>query len=202
MEARVAGDLSVCVKVAAQEVGVWCVMGAHNQFRGQHYCENNYLLNKILKGEWGFKGLVMSDWSGMHDTRECALNGFDLEMGANRKYDNFYLVQPYLFESAEVRRTADGRLDNKVGANSGAGYYVYTFAPHQKTAKLPTEGSLNVGLMGFLRLLDGCPHFNIDMYLDIVETGFEIMHERDWVTAAGSVAKLTKQYQRKLCEAP
>ena len=58
-------------KAAVQEGGVWSVMGAYNQFRGQHCCQNDYLLNKILKDEWGFKGLVMSDWDGAHDTREC-----------------------------------------------------------------------------------------------------------------------------------
>ena len=73
-------------KAAVQEGGVWAVMGAYNQLRGQHCCENDYLLNKILKGEWGFKGLVMSDWAGVHDTREAALNGLDLEMGTDNRH--------------------------------------------------------------------------------------------------------------------
>ena len=55
-------------RAAVQEGGVWSVMGAYNQFRGLHCCENDYLLNQILKSEWGFKGLVMSDWGGAHDT--------------------------------------------------------------------------------------------------------------------------------------
>lgn len=83
-------------KAAVQDGGVWSVMGAYNQFRGQHCCENDYLLNQILKEEWGFKGLVMSDWAGAHDTRECALNGLDLEMGTDKPYNRFYLAQPYL----------------------------------------------------------------------------------------------------------
>ena len=69
-------------------------MGAYNKFRGQHACHNDYLLNQVLKGEWGFKGLVMSDWSGTHDTREAALYGLDLEMGTNKPYDEFFLAQP------------------------------------------------------------------------------------------------------------
>ncbi len=51
-------------KAAVQQGGVWCVMGAYNQFRGEHCCHNDYLLNKILKGEWGFKGMVVTDWGG------------------------------------------------------------------------------------------------------------------------------------------
>ena len=83
-------------KAAVQEAGVWSVMGAYNQFRGQHCCENDYLLNNILKDEWGFKGLVMSDWAGVHDTREAVLNGLDLEMGTENNYEEFFLAQPYL----------------------------------------------------------------------------------------------------------
>ncbi len=83
-------------KAAVQDAGAWSVMGAYNKFRGQHCCENEYLLNKILKEEWGFNGLVVSDWGGAHNTRECATNGLDLEMGSNGRYDDFYLAQPYL----------------------------------------------------------------------------------------------------------
>jgi beta-glucosidase len=68
-------------RAAVQEGGAWAVMGAYNRFRGQHCCQNDYLINHVLKGEWGFKGLVMSDWGGTHDTREAALSGLDLEMG-------------------------------------------------------------------------------------------------------------------------
>ena len=81
-------------KAAVQEAGVWSVMGAYNQLRGRHCCENDYLLNKILKDEWGFKGLVMSDWNGTHDTREAALNGLDLEMGTEKNYNDFYMGYP------------------------------------------------------------------------------------------------------------
>jgi beta-glucosidase len=82
-------------KAAVQDGGVWSVMGAYNQFRGQHCCHNDCLLNKILKDEWGYQGLVMSDWDGTHDTRQAALNGLDLEMGTEKKYDDFFLAKPY-----------------------------------------------------------------------------------------------------------
>jgi beta-glucosidase len=68
-------------RAAVQEGGAWAVMGAYNKFRGQFCCQNDYLINRILKGEWGFRGLVMSDWGGTHDTREAVLGGLDLEMG-------------------------------------------------------------------------------------------------------------------------
>jgi beta-glucosidase len=81
-------------EAAVKEGGVWTIMGAYNQVRGQHACHNEYLLNTILKGEWGFRGIVISDWNGTHNTREAAFNGLDLEMGTERPYDEFYLARP------------------------------------------------------------------------------------------------------------
>ena len=124
-------------KAAVQDGGVWSVMGAYNQLRGQHCCENDYLLNKILKDEWGFKGLVMSDWDGAHDTRECALNGLDLEMGTEKKYDDFYLAQPYLnlLKSGELPMAG---LDEKVRRNLRVMFATHVFDAGRKTGSLNT----------------------------------------------------------------
>ena len=73
-------------------------------------------------------------------------------------------------------------FDLWAGTNSGAGYYVYSFMPHERTAKLPAEGSLNVDMMDFFRLLEGRPNFSMEMYLDVVEAGFEIVRGKGWVT--------------------
>jgi beta-glucosidase len=82
-------------KAAVQKGGAWSVMGSYNQYRGQHCCENDLLLNKILKGDWGFKGLVMSDWGGVHDTDEAVRNGLDLEMGTNGPYDSYFMAKKF-----------------------------------------------------------------------------------------------------------
>ena len=83
-------------QAAVQEAGVMTIMGAYNQINGQHCCENERLLNEILKGEWGFKGAAMSDWGGVHHTDLAALNGMDMEMGFRRNYDKCYLAKPFL----------------------------------------------------------------------------------------------------------
>lgn len=70
-------------KAAVMEADVATVMGSYNKFRGQFCTHNDYLVNKILKGEWGFKGLVMSDWGAVHSTTEALLYGTDLEMGTD-----------------------------------------------------------------------------------------------------------------------
>ena len=56
-------------KAAVQEAGVWAVMGAYNKFNGQYCCHNSYLLNDVLRGEWGFDGVVVSDFGGTHILR-------------------------------------------------------------------------------------------------------------------------------------
>lgn len=67
-------------RAAVQEGGVLSVMGSYNFLNGQHACENDFLLNQVLKKEWGFQGLVESDWGGVHDTKEAVFNGMDIEM--------------------------------------------------------------------------------------------------------------------------
>ena len=70
-------------RAAVQQGGVYSLMGSYNKFRGTYATENAYLMNDILKGEWGFKGLVISDWGSVHSTQEALRNGTDLEMGTD-----------------------------------------------------------------------------------------------------------------------
>lgn len=92
-------------KKTVKEGGVWSIMGAYNKYRGQHACHNKRLLCDILRDEWGFDGVVVTDWGGAHDTKEAAINGLDIEMGSYTNgltseskftYDDYYLAKPYL----------------------------------------------------------------------------------------------------------
>lgn len=87
-------------KAAVQEAGVWAVMGAYNKFNGQYCCHNSYLLNDVLRGEWGFDGVVVSDFGGTHDTQEAIDNGLDMEFGTDlgslEAFQNYRLGKPYL----------------------------------------------------------------------------------------------------------
>lgn len=109
-------------KAAVQEGKAWAVMGAYNLYKNQHGCHNQYLLNDILKGEWGFDGVVISDWGGVHDTPEAVQNGLDMEFGSwtnglsagsSHAYDNYYLAAPYL-ALLKNGQAGVGQLDDKV----------------------------------------------------------------------------------------
>ncbi|HVU16717.1 MAG TPA: glycoside hydrolase family 3 C-terminal domain-containing protein [Candidatus Didemnitutus sp.] len=78
-----------------REGGAMAIMGAYNKFRGEHCCHNDYLLNQVLKKDWGFAGAVISDWGGTHDTREAVVNGLDIEMGTGKPYDDYFLARPF-----------------------------------------------------------------------------------------------------------
>jgi beta-glucosidase len=98
---------------AVQEAGVMTVMGAYNQINGQHCCENQHLLNEILKDEWGFKGVVISDWGGVHHTDSAALNGLDIEMGTGGPSEDNYFANPFL-EELKSGKIPVSVLDEKV----------------------------------------------------------------------------------------
>ena len=109
-------------KAAVTEAGTWAIMGAYNLYKNQHNCHNDIMLNKILKHDWAFDGVVVSDWGGCHDTEEAITNGLDLEfgswtdgltMGATNAYDNYYMADPYLKLISEGKYTTK-ELDDKV----------------------------------------------------------------------------------------
>ena len=93
--------------------GALTFMGAYNRFRGQFCCENKYLVHDILKGEWGFKGVYLSDWGGVHSTRDSAMNGLDIEMGTSDDYNTFYLANP-LREAVERGEIPESVVDDMV----------------------------------------------------------------------------------------
>lgn len=109
-------------KAAVIKGQAWSIMGSYNKYRGSYACHNDRLLNKILKGEWQFDGVVISDWGGTHSTEEAIKNGLDLEFGswtdglregASNAYDLYYMAQPYL-ELIEQGKVGTEELDDKV----------------------------------------------------------------------------------------
>lgn len=109
-------------KAAVQEGDSWSIMGAYDLYKGQYATHNQYLINDILKKEWGYKGVVISDWGATADTKQAIFNGLDLEFGTwtdglaagtKNAYDNYYLANPYK-EMILSGKVGTAELDDKV----------------------------------------------------------------------------------------
>lgn len=102
-------------KAAVQEGGALTVMAAYNKFRGEFCAENNYLVRKILRNEWGFDGVYVTDWGAAHSTVPSMEAGLDLEMGTLiDKYEDWYYANP-LIEAVKSGKIPMSLVDEKVG---------------------------------------------------------------------------------------
>ncbi len=100
-------------KAAVLEAGSYSIMGAYNKINGTHCCENKKLLDEILRKEWGFDGAVISDWGGVHKTKEAAACSMDLEMSIFPDFDDYKLANP-LKELVEKGEVSEDAVDAKV----------------------------------------------------------------------------------------
>jgi beta-glucosidase len=100
-------------KAAVTEADAWTLMAAYNKIRGTYCSENDYLLNTILRKEWGFRGLVVSDWGGTHSTVDAANHGLDLEMGSGENYDKNFFADS-LLSAIKEGKVSEATLDEKV----------------------------------------------------------------------------------------
>ena len=109
-------------KAAVEKGKAWAIMGAYNLYKGEHNCHNQWTLNKILKGDWKFDGVVVSDWGGCHNTDQAVKNGLDMEFGswtnglsegAKNAYESYFLAMPYVKGIKEGKYTTN-ELDDKV----------------------------------------------------------------------------------------
>ncbi|MBW4889984.1 glycoside hydrolase family 3 C-terminal domain-containing protein [Mucilaginibacter sp. HMF5004] len=106
-------------KAAITEGNANTIMGAYNKFRGEYCTYNDYLVNRVLKGEWGFKGIMISDWGAIHTTKDALLGGADIEMGTDldmkgdKDYNKFFFGDPALaaVKNGEVKEAV---IDDKV----------------------------------------------------------------------------------------
>jgi beta-glucosidase len=101
-------------KAAVQVGGVNTLMGAYNKFRGEWATQNNYLINQILKKEWGFKGAVISDWGAVHSTMQALWNGTDIEMGTDLSLGKHPDYSRYFLGDTVVALVKAGKIDKRL----------------------------------------------------------------------------------------
>lgn len=101
-------------KSSIVDAGALAVMGGYNKFRGEYCTENNYLGRTILRKEFNFKGVYMSDWDAVHSTEKAALAGLDLEMGTEKdNYNDWYFAEP-LIKAVKEGRIKESLVNEKV----------------------------------------------------------------------------------------
>lgn len=86
------------------------IMGAYNRVNDVYSCENDFILTKVLRDDWGFDGFVLSDWSGTHSTVASANSGLDVEMPRERYYGKALLQA--VKEGVVSETTIDGMVSN------------------------------------------------------------------------------------------
>jgi beta-glucosidase len=96
-------------EAAVKEAHVGAIMDSYNLTNGLHMSQNKYLLTDVVKKEWGFDGLIMSDWSGTYDGVEAANAGQDLEMPSG-----LHMNQQTLKPAIEQGKVSVATIDDKV----------------------------------------------------------------------------------------
>ncbi len=117
-------------EIGVKDSGVQSVMCSYNLTNGQYDCENEYLLNQVLKGDWNFPGFVMSDWWATQSTVNAALNGLDQE----QPNQQFFSA---LGASVTNGQVPQSRLDNMVQRILRAMYAVGLFDNPQNIQTVP-----------------------------------------------------------------
>jgi beta-glucosidase len=146
-------------EAAVKEGHTWGIMGSYNLYKSQHCCQNEYTLNQILKGDWQYDGVVVSDWGGTHDTEMAVKNGLDMEFGswtdglawgASNAYDAYHMALPYKKLIQEGKFTTR-ELDEKVSrvlrlffrttmSNKRAQGYLCSEAHYDAALKIAQDG--------------------------------------------------------------
>ncbi|MCM1387217.1 MAG: glycoside hydrolase family 3 C-terminal domain-containing protein [Bacillus sp. (in: Bacteria)] len=128
-------------KAAVKEGEVYSLMGAYNKLNGTHCCENKELLDFILREEWGYDGTVISDWGGVHKTKEAAEVTMDVEMSVFPDFDNYKFANP-LKEAIAKGEVSESAVDRKVRNILRMMFRLKMIGKHKNTRKAGTYNSL------------------------------------------------------------
>jgi beta-glucosidase len=129
-------------EIAIKEANPWAVMTAYNKINGCHADSHEYLLNKVLRGEWGWKGLVMSDWGGTNSTADSLNAGLDLEMPGPTRFRNYKDVKGAIENGEVSEKTIDDRVRNVLELIKKVGGFENPKIPDERSVDDPKHRQL------------------------------------------------------------
>jgi beta-glucosidase len=129
-------------EIAVKEANPWAVMTAYNQVNGTHADSHPLLLKTALRGEWGWKGLVMSDWGGTNSTADALNAGLDLEMPGPTRFRTTKAVTEAVEKGLVSETTIDDRVRNVLELIEKVGSFENPEIPPEKSGDNPAHRKL------------------------------------------------------------
>ncbi|KAF9730697.1 hypothetical protein PMIN03_002621 [Paraphaeosphaeria minitans] len=141
-------------EIAVKEANPWAFMTAYNQVNGTHADANKFLLEKVLRGDWGWNGLVMSDWGGTNSTAESLNAGLDLEMPGPTRYRTYRGVKEAIKNGEVTEKTINDRTRNVLELIRKIGAFKNPEIPPERSEDKPEHRKLirDVGGQGIVLL--------------------------------------------------
>ncbi|MBU2871126.1 glycoside hydrolase family 3 C-terminal domain-containing protein [Colwellia sp. E2M01] len=143
-------------EAAVKEGGVLGMMGSYNQYYGTNANQSKHLVMDILKGEWGYKGVLLTDWHVDINTYDAAINGLDLEMGTKvDKYEDYFLAKPFLkmIEEGKIAESvADEKARRILRVQHSIGMYDKNRLPGSRNTKAHQEAARLIATEGVVLL--------------------------------------------------
>ncbi len=146
-------------EIAVKKAQPWTVMNAYNRLNGTYCSENKHLQEEILRDEWGFKGIVVTDWGAANDRVQGMLNGNELEMPSSGGYNDekvIAAVKNGTLDEAVVDKRADAMLSLMLKSKANLRDYTYDKDAHNDlAAKIASQSVVLLKNEGILPLAEG-----------------------------------------------
>lgn len=129
-------------EIAVKEANPWAFMTAYNQINGTHADSSEFLLEKVLRGDWGWKGLVMSDWGGTNSTAEALKAGLDLEMPGPTRHRTYKSVKEAIKNGEVTEGVINDRVRNVLELIRKVGAFENPEIPPERSVDKPEHRKL------------------------------------------------------------
>ncbi|KAJ5371233.1 family 3 glycoside hydrolase [Penicillium cataractarum] len=141
-------------EIAVKEAKPWAVMTAYNMINGHHADSNEFLLKKVLRGDWKWEGMVMSDWGGTNSTAAALNAGLDLEMPGPTRFRQVEVVVEAVKSGQVSEQTIDDRVIRILEFLERLGCFKDDVIPEEKAVNKPEHQALirEVGAKGIVML--------------------------------------------------